>query len=388
MTTRLVDAGWSQELAEALRVDSSELRIISPFIKAGAIARLLTAKPKSVAAITRFNLGDFAENVSDIGALRRLLEHGATVRGVKNLHAKVYLFGSKRVIVTSANLTEAGLDRNHEFGLVSEDPAIIAACRCYFEDLWRRSGADLTTSQLDLWDSIVTRHWAEGGRPNRPVGLGDFGSDAGVVNSLALFLPTAVADAPQAFVKFLGEGSNRVPLSFPTFKEIERAGCHWAVAYPATKRPRAVEDGAVIFIARLTREPNDIRIFGRAIGMRHVPGRDDATPGDIARRDWKATWSRYVRVHHAEFLAGTMANGISLNELMGDLGASSFAPTQSNAARGKGNTDPRRAYQQQAAVQLSAEGVAWLGERLQAAFDRHGKVPQVELDELDWPAVT
>lgn len=387
MRTWLVDAGWSREIADALRTEAGELRIISPFIKAGALTRLLAAEPKTVLAITRFNLADFAEGVSDIAALKRLLECGATVRGVRNLHAKMYLFGSKRAIVTSANLTEAALDRNHEFGLVSEDPDIIAACRRYFDDLWRRSGADLTIPQIDEWDGIVTRHRVEGGRPNRSDGLDDFGADAGVTIPPLTILPVAVVDARQAFVKFLGEGDSRVPLSFPTIEEIELDGCHWAVAYPATKRPRAVKDDAVIFIARLTREPNDVRVFGRAIGLRHVPGRDDATPEDIARRDWKATWSRYVRVHHAEFVAGTMANGISLNELMGALGANSFAPTQRNAAQGKGNTDPRRAYQQQAAVELSAEGVAWLSERLQAAFDRHGKVPQDDLDKLDWPQV-
>jgi hypothetical protein len=119
--------------------------------------------------------------------------------------------------------------------------------------------------------------------------------------------------------------------------------------------------------------------------MKHQPGRDDATSADIARRPWKETWPRYIRVHHAEFVAGTMANGVSLNELMDTLGADSFAPTQRNAARGEGNTNPRRAYLQQAAVELSAEGFSWLGERLQAAFDEHGMVPQDTLDKLDWP---
>jgi len=387
VVTRLVDAGWSQEIAQALRAEANELRIISPFIKAGALDRLLSARPQNVSVITRFNLADFAEGVSDIAALRLLLECGATVRGVRNLHAKMYLFGMKRAIVTSANLTAAALNRNHEFGIISEASEIIAACRRYFDDLWRRSGADLTVLQLDQWDETVTRHRAESRRPNSRVALGDFGADAGIVNPPPTDLPIAVADAPQAFVKFLGEGNNRVPLSFSTIEEIKRAGCHWAVAYPATKRPRAVQDDAVIFIARLTHDPNDIRVFGRAIGMRYVPGRDDATPEDIARREWKATWSRYIRVHHAEFVAGTMANGVSLNELMSALGANSFASTKRNAERGKGNTDPRRAYQQQAAVELSAEGFSWLRERLQAAFDLHGTVPQDDLDKLDWPAI-
>ena len=41
---------------------------------------------------------------------------GAGVRGIRNLHAKLYVFGSDRSIVTSANLTEPALTKNAEFG--------------------------------------------------------------------------------------------------------------------------------------------------------------------------------------------------------------------------------------------------------------------------------
>lgn len=384
MTVRLVDAGWGAELTAALRADNSEFRVICPFIKAGALDRLLSLNPAVIQVITRFNLGDFAEGVSDIAALRMLLDAGAQVRGVRNLHSKLYLFAS-RAIVTSANLTKAALDSNHEFGLVTDDAPIIATCRAYFDGLWQRGARNLSHDQVDAWEEISTRHRALGGRPSNQTGLGDFGADAGDFGSPPVRMPTVMADARQAFVKFLGEGDNRVPLSFTTIAEIERAGCHWAVAYPASKRPSGVEEDAIIFIARLTRDPNDIRIFGRSVGMRHQPGRDDATAADIALRPWKEKWPRYIRVHHAEFVAGRMENGVSLNELMDTLGADSFAPTQRNTLRGEGNTDPRKAYRQQAAVELSAEGFSWLGERLQAAFDEHGMVPQDTLDQLDWP---
>jgi hypothetical protein len=385
MTTRFVDTGWSREFTEAAHATAGQLRIISPFIKTGALRRLLGGPSKIVSVITRFNLSDFAEGVSDIAALRDLVEHGASVRGIRNLHAKMYLFGSERAIVTSANLTEMALDRNQEFGLISQEKETLAACQRYFNDLWQRGGAKLTVAQLDDWATRVTAYRAEGGRPSQQRGLGDFGVDAGMVNPPPIILPIAVADSPQAFVKFLGEGDNRVLLSFSTFEQIRLSGCHWAVAYPNAKRPRSVEDDAVIFISRLTREPNDIRVFGRAIAMRHVPGRDDATQEDIALRKWKANWSRYIRVHHAEFVAGTLANGVSLTELMSALGSDSFASTLRNATRGEGNTDPRLAYQQQPAVQLSARGITWLGERFQATLDRRGKVPQDDLDKLDWP---
>ena len=385
MTTRLVDRGWCRELTEALQADASELRIICPFIKVHALERLLHHRPGNVQVITRFNLVDFAEGSSDIVALRKLLDANASVRGVRNLHAKLYLFGASRAIITSANLTNAALSRNHEFGMVTGDTEMLKKCRAYFDNLWECAGNDLRRDQVSAWDTTVTVYRLLGGRPNNSTDLNDFGADAGVTDSPPAQVPAVVADASQAFVKLLGRSDDRIPLSDTTIEEIERAGCHWAVGYPTTKRPRGVKNDAVIFMGRLTRNPKDIRVFGRAIGMNYKPGRDDATAADITRRPWKKNWSRYIRVHHAEFVSGTMENGISLNELMDTLSADSFVSTQRKAARGEVNINPKFAYRQQAAVELSAKGLWWLSERLQAAFAAHGKVSSDRLEKLDWP---
>lgn len=388
MTIRLVDSGWATELTSSLRKDASSLRIVCPFIKAVALDRLLATSPKSIQVITRFHLGNFASGVSDIAALRRLLEAGATVRGVRNLHAKLYLFGRSRVILTSTNLTEAALSKNHELGMIAEEKKIITACETYFDNLWRRAGANLRSEQLDVWGEKVAHNRLLGGRVDSGSELGDFGADAGVPAESENSAPVPVDQAPQAFVKFLGEGSNRVPLSFPTLEEVKLAGCHWAVGYPALRRPTSVRDDAVIFMGRLTRNPNDVRIFGLAMGMKYQPGRDDATATEIAVRGWKKDWPRYIRVHHAQFVAGTMANGVSLNHLMASLGPDSFLPTQRNSAVGHGNTNPRKSYRQQPAVELSREGFSWLTKELQSAFDVHGIVPQDDLNSLDWPPLT
>lgn len=369
----------------AARLGATQLRIICPFIKLDALGSLL-AHNESVQVITRFNLDDFASGVSDLQALRRLVTAGAQVRGVRGLHAKVYIFRDRRAIVTSANLTRAGLDRNHEFGLVSEDRAVLEACERYFQDLWPRAGKDLTASMIDNWELSVTQYLVGGARAGVPSGLADHGANANLESALPIPVGSPQV-APQAFVKFLGEGRNRVPVSYPVFDEIKSAGCHWALGYPAEKRPRKVRDGAVMFIARLTHSPNDMRVFGRAVGLQYVPGRDDATPFDIAERTWKQEWPRYVRVHHAEFVAGDLKNGVSLDEMMSALGANAFAPTQRNARQRVGNTDPRRAYLRQAGVELSNDGYAWLNERLEAAFQVHGNIPADDLARLDWPEV-
>jgi PLD-like domain len=376
VSLRLVDGRWGTELTQALQADASALRIVSPFVKLRALDRLLALSPRSVQVITRYNLDDFASGVSDIAALRRVLATGGRVRGIRGLHAKLYLFGASRAVVTSANLTGAALDSNHEFGAVTDDPTSIATCRAYFDRLWTLGGMDLSAAQLDAWSDTVTRHRAGGGPPTAGASLGDFGADAGIDPAPPTTLPVVVADASQAFVKFLGESDDRVPLTCPTVQEIERSGCQRVLAYPASKRPRRVKDDALMYVARLTDQPNDIRIFGRAVGMAYVDVRDDASAADIALRRWRGDWSRYIRVHQAEFVAGTMANGVSLNALMDELGADAFAATQRNAAKKQGNTNPRRAYLQAADVELSLEGTAWLRDRLQAAFDTHGTVPR------------
>ena len=84
---RLVDAGWGPELSAAIRADPGEVRIVCPFIKIGALDCLLSHRPDNVQVITRFNLADFAEGVSDTAALRLLLDAGASIRGIRSLHA-------------------------------------------------------------------------------------------------------------------------------------------------------------------------------------------------------------------------------------------------------------------------------------------------------------
>ncbi len=59
------------------------------------------------------------------------------------LHGKAYLFGSiddpRAALVTSANLTAAGLHRNLELGVVDYNPAASGKALSWFEELWKRA---------------------------------------------------------------------------------------------------------------------------------------------------------------------------------------------------------------------------------------------------------
>lgn len=200
--------------------------------------------------------------------------------------------------------------------------------------------------------------------------------------------PNAFQRARQGFVKFFGASNSRLPQSHAILDEIRRAGCHWACSYPESKRPRRVRDGDVIFMARLLNEPDDVRIFGRAIAMEHRPGRDDASAKDIAMRPWKQRWPCYIRVHDAEFIDGAMRNGVSLNRMMDELGVETWVSTSQRASvTGRKDIDPRASLRQQSQLELSPRAIRWLNEHLDHCFRVHGIISSEELAKLDWPQI-
>lgn len=72
----------------------------------------------------------------------------------KFLHGKAYLFGDEQdgraALVTSANLTGAGLFANLELGLVHYDPPVAGQAIAWFDDLWNRA----TEFKDDLQDLL------------------------------------------------------------------------------------------------------------------------------------------------------------------------------------------------------------------------------------------
>nr|WP_234892823.1 phospholipase D family protein [Sinorhizobium fredii] len=102
--------------------------IVCPFIKRRTAERLLSVRPPAdFRIVTRFDLNAFNAGVSDLDALELLLQSGAKIRGIVGVHSKMYVFGSTRAIVTSANLTESAMFKNKEFGFTTDDPRYFLA---------------------------------------------------------------------------------------------------------------------------------------------------------------------------------------------------------------------------------------------------------------------
>src|SRR3954452_16652854 len=190
--------------------------------------------------------------------------------------------------------------------------------------------------------------------------------------------------SPIGFVKFFGQASSRSPRDRPVFDAVRSSGSHRICTYPRGRRPRAVRDGDVMFMGHLVSGPNDIKVYGRAVSMAYEEGRDDASGEEIARRPWLERWPHFIRVRGLEFVDGTLEDGVSLSDLMDEMGAYAFGPTAENADRGVGNVDPRQSIRQAAAIRLSEAGLSWLEGELELAFRRSGRLKAEEMPGLDW----
>lgn len=83
-------------------------------------------------------MASFVRQASDIEAIELLLKNGIKVYNHQHLHAKIYSFDNQKAIVTSANLTYNGLNKNYEYGILINDLNVVSDIdddlNCLIED--------------------------------------------------------------------------------------------------------------------------------------------------------------------------------------------------------------------------------------------------------------
>jgi HKD family nuclease len=131
------------EAIRALFAKAIHLRIACPFVRFNAIRKLFGRNvdhfDREIRFLGLWSAWIFIQGVCDLEAFEFLLDAGAEVRVMRSeLHAKVYIADSATAIVTSANLTEAGLERNLECGLLIEGQAVQSIVQ-NFDFEWRRA---------------------------------------------------------------------------------------------------------------------------------------------------------------------------------------------------------------------------------------------------------
>ncbi len=115
------------EFMKLVENTNNEIRLCAPFIKTSIVNDILTYKKRdtNISTITNVKLMSFYRKVLDVDALSKILSSNGELFNYPMLHAKIYIFDDSKLIITSANLTEAGLKKNKEYGIISDDKDLI-----------------------------------------------------------------------------------------------------------------------------------------------------------------------------------------------------------------------------------------------------------------------
>ncbi|MCX5778740.1 MAG: phospholipase D family protein [Elusimicrobia bacterium] len=358
-------------------VKSTRIRIISPFVGKTTIDWLLKKyASKNISLITRFNLNDFYEGVSQLDAIEALVKTGAYIRGIQGLHSKLYIFDDRTAIITSANFTEGGLVNNFEFGVTIEDVDGINNCVCYFDSLWSAGKHNVSLGEIESWKDEIKKKQQQYPNQKKHDSLADMGAKANrhKVKS-AIGSNNTASNITKCYVKFIGSSNNRDTWNSQIVDIIKESGCNNTLHWPKGKRPNIISDNDIIYIARMTKEPNDYAIFGKAIAHAHDKTRDNVTDEDTKLYSWKKIWPHYIRVSNAVFIKGRLDNCLSLKNLMETFGSNSFASTLKNSQNNNGkNVDPRKSLRQQPGVVLSPDAAQWLNDHFNTAIEKQGSL--------------
>jgi HKD family nuclease len=372
---RILRSDWKHVFEEEI-AKSNRLKFISPFLGETTINVLLKEfTGNAFQLVTRFKQEDFAIGVSSIRALKKLIKRDVQIYGYKGLHSKVYIFDERAAVVTSANLTEGGLENNEECGVYITEKEQITQFISYFNELKATNESPLTIDECEKWEREIEeiKRKNDFEKPNTKE-FKDYGAEPGLFNPNVNY-----------FLKFLGHSGHRVGSKFSTKEEIDRALCHYALGFPRKSRPKSVKDGDVIFICRMTHTPNDNMIFGRAIAKAFRYNEDMASKEEIENRPWMEKWPSLLKVFDAKFIDGQMSEMISLHSLMEELKYLTFSSTKENYEKGDGNLVPSKSIMQKAYIQLTKEAALWLEKRFHLKLKAIGSVDESFIDSLPVP---
>ncbi|MBP9891903.1 MAG: hypothetical protein KBG84_08340 [Planctomycetes bacterium] len=144
----------SRELARC----KSSLLVSSPYLNAGFVklCRDLPAGGERF-LLTRTKVMDFARKSSDLGSLVEMAGSGFSVFSNPAIHAKIYVVDRRTALVTSANATHAGLWRNLEAGIATDDPASVKTLANCVTDAFgkRKECTEWTADKLSALSPIV-----------------------------------------------------------------------------------------------------------------------------------------------------------------------------------------------------------------------------------------
>ncbi|MCK5581888.1 MAG: tetratricopeptide repeat protein [Candidatus Omnitrophica bacterium] len=156
----VIQAPWKNRLLKFIQDSDKSIFIISPFLKSESILWITNIllnkkidKTFEINILTRINEKDVIDGRSDlesleaIANLRSTVEFSVHLKSISNLHANAYIFDSKTIILTSANLTPDSFTTGIDYGLAIQEDEVVAGIVEDFNKYWEEA-LDVEPSNL------------------------------------------------------------------------------------------------------------------------------------------------------------------------------------------------------------------------------------------------
>lgn len=160
---QLLRSPWVAQFDVLLARASTSLVLCAPFIGRGPCDRVrrrliaLRDTDFQMTVITDLSRDNILSGATDVTAIADVVRDfpTATVRFLPSLHAKIYVADDTYAIITSGNLTDGGLSRNIEYGVLFTDPPTVRAIRLDVLQ-YASLGSPVQRTQLDAFAVAIT----------------------------------------------------------------------------------------------------------------------------------------------------------------------------------------------------------------------------------------
>lgn len=341
MGIRLLSDNHFTEFKNEFKSVSNRLSIVTPFLSYPAINNMLNSISEHVeiTLITRFKREDFINGLSNLEALSQLLDRGAKLYAVKELHTKLYLFDNETAIMGSANLTGGGLLKNVELSLlIKDESAVTDQLNEYYKELSELSkDFEIDKSLIKKENEIVQK--IVNGRTNKNTyytNITSWGADLPNevrIDGLQEFLEEEIIEEDLEpgvtnWLKFSGTGDN---LRNPDEIVKETKLFDGTTTEHFSRKPVGIKDGDNIYLTPLSWDATSRTpiVVGKAKARGFIED-NEVTEEDVKRPgyEWMQRWPYYIEIHDTQMIRDSIKNGVSLNKLLPELQSDFYVSTK------------------------------------------------------------
>ncbi len=157
---KIIRSPWRNELMELVENAKKNIKIISPYIKENIINQLLLKKQNQakLEIITSFKFSNFCSEQSDLSVFNRIIEIGGKMKINSQLKANIYIFDDKKAIISSANLSDEGVDKNFEYGILVDDKTLVSEIVSDYNALAKHENTRIVKkTEIEILEKIIAQ---------------------------------------------------------------------------------------------------------------------------------------------------------------------------------------------------------------------------------------